>query len=195
MASLLALGWSTTGMTIAVVPREACGQRSQGAGERARHLSGHLRGLPLPACRTADEERGVPSPLARAGAGGLPDPASGRSSGTTRAVLIGTAVSSAASYGFTYLRGAIRGWKPARRRYRERATAGLFVYAYVWILGSRYRKRVARGLVRFGLCAGGPSAPRSFVGRDLTSWRLGRRGAAIEVQGGERGARRKNRDT
>jgi len=125
----LALGWSTTGMTIAVVPLELAANGLRGWSGLVIFLAIFVGFLCQPVARRMKNASALALGFALVPAGFL-ILLLGVQAEQLVLVLIGTAVSSAASYGFTYL-AALSEVGSRAPEDRARATAGLFVYAYV----------------------------------------------------------------
>lgn len=124
----MALAWSTTGMTIAVVPLELAANGLGGWTGLVIFLAIFVGFLCQPVARRMTNERAlalgfVLIPL------GFVVLLAGVWVKVLALVLIGTCVTSAASYGFTYLASMAEVSSRAPED-RARATAGLFVYAY-----------------------------------------------------------------
>ncbi len=125
----MALAWSTTGMTIAIIPLQL-----------SAHGYGNWTGLVIflaifagflcqPAARRLSNSRALATGLLLTPLGFL-FLLSGAWLNSIGLVLLGTALSSASSYGFTYL-SALSEFSTRAPENRARATAGMFVYAYV----------------------------------------------------------------
>lgn len=125
----LALAWSTTGMTIAVVPLELAANGLRGWSGLVIFLAIFVGFLCQPVARRMKNASALALGFALVPAGFL-ILLLGVQAEQLVLVLIGTAVSSAASYGFTYL-AALSEVGSRAPGDRARATAGLFVYAYV----------------------------------------------------------------
>ena len=125
----LALAWSTTGMTIAVVPLELAADGLRGWSGLVIFLAIFVGFLCQPVARRMKNASALALGFALVPAGFLILLLGVRADQLVL-VLIGTAVSSAASYGFTYL-AALSEVASRAPEDRARATAGLFVYAYV----------------------------------------------------------------
>lgn len=125
----LALAWSTTGMTIAVVPLELAANGLRGWSGLVIFLAIFVGFLCQPVARRMKNASALALGFALVPAGFL-ILLLGVRAAQLMLVLIGTAVSSAASYGFTYL-AALSEVASRAPEDRARATAGLFVYAYV----------------------------------------------------------------
>ncbi|PLL10193.1 MFS transporter [Tabrizicola sp. TH137] len=124
----LALAWSTTGMTIAVVPLELAADGLRDWSGLVIFLAIFVGFLCQPVARRMTNGRAVTLGFALVPAGYL-ILLLGVQSDRLALVLVGTGVSSAASYGFTYLAALSEVGRRAPED-RARATAGLFVYAY-----------------------------------------------------------------
>lgn len=124
----MALAWSTTGMTIAVVPLELAENDLGGWTGLVIFLAIFVGFLCQPIARRMTNDRAL-------GLGFVLIPLgflvllSGVWLKILALVLIGTCITSAASYGFTYLASLAEVSLRAPED-RARATAGLFVYAY-----------------------------------------------------------------
>lgn len=125
----MALAWSTTGMTIAIIPLQL-----------SAHGYGNWTGLVIflaifagflcqPLARRLSNSRALATGLLLTPLGFL-FLLSGAWLNSIGLVLLGTALSSASSYGFTYL-SALSEFSTRAPENRARATAGMFVYAYV----------------------------------------------------------------
>lgn len=126
--SALALAWSTTGMTIAVVPLELAANDMGGWTGLVIFLAIFIGFLCQPIARRMTNDRAlafgfVLIPL------GFFVLLAGVWVKLLAVVLIGTCITSAASYGFTYL-ASLAELSLRAPDDRARATAGLFVYAY-----------------------------------------------------------------
>lgn len=124
----MALAWSTTGMTIAVVPLELAANGFGGWTGLVIFLAIFVGFLCQPLARRMTNDRALALgfmlvPL------GFTVLIAGVWTHTLILVLIGTCITSAASYGFTYL-AALAEVSHRAPDDRARATAGLFVYAY-----------------------------------------------------------------
>lgn len=124
----MALAWSTTGMTIAVVPLELAANGLGGWTGLVIFLAIFVGFLCQPLARRMTNHRAlalgfVLIPL------GFAILIAGVWTHALPLVLIGTCVTSAASYGFTYL-ASLAEVSARAPDDRARATAGLFVYAY-----------------------------------------------------------------
>ena len=124
----LALAWSTTGMTIAVVPLELAANNLGGWTGLVIFLAIFVGFLCQPIARRMTNDRAlalgfVLIPL------GFVVLLVGVWLKFLAMVLVGTCITSAASYGFTYLASLAEVSLRAPED-RARATAGLFVYAY-----------------------------------------------------------------
>ena len=124
----MALAWSTTGMTIAVVPLELASNDLGGWTGLVIFLAIFVGFLCQPIARRMTNERALAVgfflvPL------GFFVLLAGVWLNILALVLIGTCITSAASYGFTYLASLAEVSMRAPDD-RARATAGLFVYAY-----------------------------------------------------------------
>lgn len=124
----MALAWSTTGLTIAVVPLELAANGLGGWTGLVIFLAIFVGFLCQPIARRMANDTAlalgfVLIPL------GFVVLVFGIWSHRLAFVLIGTCITSAASYGFTYL-AALAEVSMRAPRDRARATAGLFVYAY-----------------------------------------------------------------
>lgn len=107
----MALAWSTTGMTIAVVPLELAANDLGGWTGLVIFLAIFVGFLCQPIARRMTNEQALTLGFALI------------------LVLLGTCITSAASYGFTYL-ASLSEVSLRAPNDRARATAGLFVYAY-----------------------------------------------------------------
>jgi MFS family permease len=125
----MALAWSTTGMTIAIIPLQL-----------SAHGYGNWTGLVIflaifagflcqPLARRLSNSRALATGLLLTPLGFL-FLLSGAWLNSIGLVLLGTTLSSASSYGFTYL-SALSEFSTRAPENRARATAGMFVYAYV----------------------------------------------------------------
>ncbi|ETX13699.1 MFS transporter [Roseivivax halodurans JCM 10272] len=124
----LALAWSATGMIIAVVPLELAMQGLSGWTGAVIFLAIFIGFLCQPIAKCLSDETSLALGLALIPSGfGLI--LFGNWMQAIAPVLAGTALSSAASYGFVYL-AALSQVSDRSGRDRSRATAGLFVYAY-----------------------------------------------------------------
>jgi MFS family permease len=124
----MALAWSTTGMTIAVVPLELAANDLGGWTGLVIFLAIFVGFLCQPIARRMPNERALVLGFVLIPLGFLVLLA-GVWMKILTFVLIGTCITSAASYGFTYLASLAEVSVRAPEN-RARATAGLFVYAY-----------------------------------------------------------------
>ncbi|MFV1498230.1 MFS transporter [Phaeobacter sp. JH20_02] len=124
----MALAWSTTGMTIAVVPLELAANDLGGWTGLVIFLAIFVGFLCQPIARRMTNERALALGFVLIPLGFLILLA-GVWLKVLAFVLIGTCITSAASYGFTYL-AALAEVSLHAPDDRARATAGLFVYAY-----------------------------------------------------------------
>lgn len=125
----MALAWSTTGMTIAVIPLELAANDLGGWTGLVIFLAIFVGFLCQPIARRMTNERAlflgfVLIPL------GFCVLLAGVWFKVLAFVLVGTCITSAASYGFTYL-ASLAEISLRAPHDRARATAGLFVYAYL----------------------------------------------------------------
>ncbi len=125
----MALAWSTTGMTIAVVPLELKNHGLGGWTGLVIFLSIFTGFLCQPIARRMTNLRALTLGFILVPLGFLVL-LTGVWTGSLILVLVGTGITSAASYGFTYL-AALSEVSLRAPDNRARATAGLFVYAYV----------------------------------------------------------------
>lgn len=125
----LALAWSTTGMTIAVVPLELAAQGRGTWTGLVVFLAIFIGFLCQPLARRMSNSAALALGFLLVPLGFLCLLA-GAWSHSIGLILAGTCVTSAASYGFTYL-AALSEFAMQAPANRARATAGLFVYAYV----------------------------------------------------------------
>ncbi len=124
----MALAWSTTGMTIAVIPLELTANGLGGWTGLVIFLAIFVGFLCQPIARRMTNDRALGLGFVLIPLGFLVLLA-GVWLEMLAAVLIGTCITSAASYGFTYLASLAEVSQRAPDD-RARATAGLFVYAY-----------------------------------------------------------------
>lgn len=124
----MALAWSTTGMTIAVVPLELAANDLGGWTGLVIFLAIFVGFLCQPIARRMTNERALALGFVLIPLGFLVLLA-GVWLKLLTLVLLGTCITSAASYGFTYLASLAEVSLRAPNE-RARATAGLFVYAY-----------------------------------------------------------------
>lgn len=124
----MALAWSTTGMTIAVVPLELSANNLGGWTGLVIFLAIFVGFLCQPVARRMPNDSALALGFFLIPFGFLVLLA-GVWLEVLSFVLIGTCITSAASYGFTYLASLAEVSMRARDE-RSRATAGLFVYAY-----------------------------------------------------------------
>ncbi|GFE50071.1 MFS transporter [Roseobacter cerasinus] len=124
----MALAWSTTGMTIAVVPLELAANNLGGWTGFVIFLAIFVGFLCQPISRRMTNERALGLGFVLVPFGFLVLLA-GVWLKVLAFVLIGTCITSAASYGFTYL-ASLAEVSLGAPDDRARATAGLFVYAY-----------------------------------------------------------------
>ncbi|MCY4034416.1 MAG: MFS transporter [Hyphomicrobiales bacterium] len=125
----LAMAWSATGMTIAVVPLQL---EEQGFGAYIGlviFLSFFVGFLCQPIARRMSEKRSLMVGYALVPLGFM-TLVSGFWAQSILLILAGTCITSSASYGFTYLCG-VSVFSMRAPEDRARATAGLFVYAYL----------------------------------------------------------------
>lgn len=125
----MALAWSTTGMTIAVVPLELKAKGLGGWTGLVVFLAIFIGFLCQPIARRMTNPRALALGFVLIPLGFLVLLA-GVWTGSIGLVLAGTCITSAASYGFTYL-AALDEVSSRAPDNRARAAAGLFVYAYV----------------------------------------------------------------
>lgn len=125
----IALAWSATGFTIAVVPLELAARGLHGWTGLVVFLSNFVGFLCQPLARRTNNATAL-----MFGCGLIPLGflmlCLGAIWGMLPLVLVGAGVTSSASYGFTYL-GGLAEVSAASGADRARATAGYFVYAYV----------------------------------------------------------------
>lgn len=124
----MALAWSTTGMTIAVVPLELAANGLGGWTGLVIFLAIFVGFLCQPLARRMSNDRALGLGFALV-PGGFLVLLAGVWLHVLPLVLLGTAITSAASYGFTYL-AALSEVTLRAPDDRARATAGLFVWAY-----------------------------------------------------------------
>lgn len=124
----MALAWSTTGMTIAVIPLELAANDLGGWTGLVIFLAIFVGFLCQPIARRMTNDRALALGLVLIPLGFLVLLA-GVWLKVLAFVLVGTGITSAASYGFTYLASLAEVSLRAPDD-RARATAGLFVYAY-----------------------------------------------------------------
>ncbi len=124
----MALAWSTTGMTIAVVPLELAANDLGGWTGLVIFLAIFVGFLCQPIARRMTNTRALTLGFVLVPLGFLVLLA-GVWLKVLAFVLVGTGITSAASYGFTYLASLAEVTSRAPDN-RARATAGLFVYAY-----------------------------------------------------------------
>ena len=125
----MAIAWSTTGMTISVVPIELKSHGLAGWTGLVIFLSNFVGFLCQPIATRMETHKALLLgftlvPL------GFVVLLLGVMSDHLVLVLLGTAITSSASYGFTYL-AALSEFSIKTTDNRARATAGLFVYAYI----------------------------------------------------------------
>ena len=125
----MAIAWATTGMTIAVVPLELKTHGLEGWSGLVIFLAIFVGFLCQPLARRMTNSRALALGFVLVPLGFLVL-LMGVRSGSLGLVLAGTGITSAASYGFTYL-AALSEVSLRASDNRARATAGLFVYAYV----------------------------------------------------------------
>ncbi|MCP1167350.1 MFS transporter [Limimaricola litoreus] len=125
----MALAWSTTGMTIAVVPLELAANDLGGWTGLVIFLAIFMGFLCQPIARRMTNDRALALGFVLIPLGFLVLLA-GVWLKVLPFVLVGTCITSAASYGFTYL-AALAEVSVRAPADRARATAGLFVYAYL----------------------------------------------------------------
>ena len=125
----LALAWSTTGMTIAVVPLQLEAQGFAAYTGVVIFLSIFIGFLCQPVARRMKGQTALLVGYALVPTGFLAL-VGGFWSQSILLILAGTCITSSASYGFTYLCG-LSEFSLRAPEDRARATAGLFVYAYV----------------------------------------------------------------
>jgi MFS family permease len=124
----MALAWSTTGMTIAVVPLELAANDLGGWTGLVIFLAIFIGFLCQPIARSMTNEKALTLGFFLVPFGFLVLLA-GVWLKTLVFVLVGTCITSAASYGFTYL-ASLAEISLRAPEDKARATAGLFVYAY-----------------------------------------------------------------
>lgn len=124
----MALAWATTGMTIAVVPLELAANGLGGWTGLVIFLAIFVGFLCQPFARRMSNERSLALGFVLIPLGFLVLLA-GVWLNILAFVLVGTCITSAASYGFSYL-AALSEISLRAPEDRARATAGLFVYAY-----------------------------------------------------------------
>jgi len=125
----MALAWSTTGMTIAVVPLELEAHGLGGWTGFVIFLAIFIGFLCQPIARRMTNPRALALGFLLI-PGGFLILLGGVWTESIALVLVGTGITSAASYGFTYL-AALSEVSLRAPDNRARAVAGLFVYAYV----------------------------------------------------------------
>lgn len=124
----MALAWSTTGMTIAVIPLELAANGLGGWTGLVIFLAIFVGFLCQPFARRMTNDRALALGFALVPLGFIVL-LTGVWLKLLALVLVGTCITSAASYGFTYLASMAEVSLRAPHD-RARATAGLFVYAY-----------------------------------------------------------------
>lgn len=125
----MALAWSTTGMTIAVVPLELAANDLGGWTGLVIFLAIFMGFLCQPIARCMNNDRALALGFVLIPLGFLVLLA-GVWLKVLPFVLVGTCITSAASYGFTYL-ASLAEVSARALADQARATAGLFVYAYL----------------------------------------------------------------
>lgn len=125
----IALAWSTTGMTIAIVPLELKAQGLSNWTGLIVFLSIFIGFLCQPLARQMSNQKALAFGFSLVPIGFLVL-IMGIWISSISLVVIGTCITSAASYGFTYLAALFEVSSQAPDN-RARATAGLFVYAYI----------------------------------------------------------------
>ncbi|NOZ32532.1 MAG: MFS transporter [Alphaproteobacteria bacterium] len=124
----IALAWSTTGMTIAIVPLELKSHNLGGWTGLVVFLSNFIGFLCQPFARRMSNPKALALGFVLVPLGFLVLLA-GVWTGSIALVLAGAGITSAASYGFTYL-AALSEVSARAPDNRARAVAGIFVYAY-----------------------------------------------------------------
>ncbi|MDX7986166.1 MFS transporter [Xenorhabdus sp. 12] len=125
----MALAWSTTGMIIAVVPLGLKAQGLDGWTGFVIFLALFIGFLCQPIARRMANQKALSLGLLLTPLGFLVLLA-GLWVQSITLILVGTAITSASSYGFTYL-AALFEFSSKAPDNRARATAGLFIYAYI----------------------------------------------------------------
>ncbi|CDH06772.1 MFS transporter [Xenorhabdus bovienii] len=125
----MALAWSTTGMIIAIVPLELKIQNFDGWTGLVIFLAIFIGFLCQPIARRMTNPKALALGLLLTPIGFLVL-LTGFWTQSIILILVGTSITSAASYGFTYL-SALFEFSSRDPNNRARATAGLFIYAYI----------------------------------------------------------------
>ncbi|MFI8416587.1 MFS transporter [Serratia sp. NPDC078593] len=125
----MAAAWATTGMIIAVVPLELKQLNLSEYSGLVVFLAIFIGFLCQPIAKKCSNENSLFTGMIMTAAGFLVILA-GVWNASISLILIGTGITSASSYGFTYL-SSLSAFTLMAQNEKARATAGLFVYAYV----------------------------------------------------------------
>lgn len=125
----MAVAWATTGMIIAVIPLELTQLNLSEYSGLVVFLAIFVGFLCQPAAKKCSQENALFAGMVMTAAGFLVI-VGGVWSASIILILIGTGITSASSYGFTYL-SSLSAFSLMAGNEKARATAGLFVYAYV----------------------------------------------------------------
>ncbi len=125
----MAAAWATTGMIIAVVPLELKQLNYEGYSGLVVFLAIFIGFLCQPVARKCSNENSLFTGMVMT-ASGFVVILTGIWTSSILLILIGTGITSASSYGFTYL-SSLSVFSFLAQKEKARATAGLFVYAYV----------------------------------------------------------------
>lgn len=124
----MAAAWATTGMIIAVVPLELTRLQLSEYSGLVVFLAIFVGFLCQPAAKKCSRENALSAGMVMTAVGFLVI-LSGVWTASVSLILIGTGITSASSYGFTYL-SSLSAFSLMAGNEKARATAGLFVYAY-----------------------------------------------------------------
>lgn len=125
----MAAAWATTGMIIAVIPLELARLKLSEYSGLVVFLAIFVGFLCQPVAKKCSKENALSTGMIMTALGFLVI-LSGAWTASVSLILIGTGITSASSYGFTYL-SSLSAFSLMAGNEKARATAGLFVYAYI----------------------------------------------------------------
>ncbi|MCK0552660.1 MFS transporter [Pantoea ananatis] len=125
----MAAAWATTGMIIAVIPLELARLKLSEYSGLVVFLAIFVGFLCQPVAKKCSKENALSAGMIMTALGFLVI-LSGAWTASVSLILIGTGITSASSYGFTYL-SSLSAFSMMAGNEKARATAGLFVYAYI----------------------------------------------------------------